>query len=509
MTTATAPSPSPTNFFSSGLCQKVDQLMDILWSGGVNNPATSIEQISYLLFLRLLTERDEQKARIAGKSYKRIFSGKWARFSWNNFVTLTGNQLFTAVREAIESLHELPDLTDTGKLLFQRATLKIFDIPSLKAVINTIHSLDLAEHDGLDLKGDMYEYLLSRLAVSGTNGQFRTPRHIIDMIVKLVDPQPHHRICDPACGTAGFLISAYTHILKKTHGTGRKNFPGGNLTPKQWEFLHDESFTGYDNDADMVKIAIMNLYLHRLEKAKVDHFNPLTTSFAQLGGSGQYPGQTYDIILANPPFSGSIQKESILADINLPTRDTELLFMKWFIDHLNPGGKAGVIVPAGVLFGSTKGAKKVRELLLTECQLHAVIAMPSGIFKPYSGVSTAALIFQKRTAVVPTPSSADSVWFYEMTADGFSLDDKRNEIPANDIPDILARSPDHEESPNSWRVPFSKIIENDYALAAGRYKPTTVEAVSHDKPANILSEVLKLENEIAIQARNLLGEIAK
>ncbi|MGN6371325.1 MAG: N-6 DNA methylase [Phycisphaerae bacterium] len=207
MTAAIAPSPAPSNFFSSGLRQKVDQLMDILWSGGVANPATSIEQISYLLFLRLLTERDEQKARIAGKSYKRIFSGKWSSYAWHNFITLTGQELFSAVRQAIESLHELPDLSRTGQLLFQRATLKIFDIPSLKAVINTIHSLDLAEHDGpngdkIDLKGDMYEYLLSRLAVSGTNGQFRTPRHIIDMIVKLVDPQPHHRICDPACGTA-------------------------------------------------------------------------------------------------------------------------------------------------------------------------------------------------------------------------------------------------------------------------------------------------------------------
>ncbi|MGN6371326.1 MAG: HsdM family class I SAM-dependent methyltransferase [Phycisphaerae bacterium] len=287
----------------------------------------------------------------------------------------------------------------------------------------------------------------------------------------------------------------------------------------------------------MVKIAIMNLYLHHLEKAKIDHFNPLTTSFAQLGGPGQYPGQLYDIILANPPFSGSIQKESILSDINLPTRDTELLFMKWFIDHLNPGGKAGVIVPAGVLFGSTKAAKKIRELLLTECQLHAVIAMPSGIFKPYSGVSTAALIFQKRPTPQGTrsvsagqspnrkegtlpaqaanqpsphtepPSPSESVWFYEMTADGFSLDDKRNEIPANDIPDILARQPDNEESPNSWRVQISKIVEADFSLAAGRYKPVTSETANHDSPADILREVLSLESEISNVGSKLLDQV--
>src|SRR3984893_4496926 len=203
-----------TNFFSSGLRQKVDQLMDILYAGGVNNPMDSIEQISYLLFLRLLTEKDDLLATL-DKKYIRIFSGKWARFAWGNFVTLTGDNLFNAVRDAIESFHELPGLTDTGQLLFNRATLKIYDRPTLRAVIQGIHGLDLAAHDGHDFKGDMYEYLLSKLSASGTNGQFRTPRHIINMIVALVDPQPGQRICDPACGTAGFLISAFTYILRQ------------------------------------------------------------------------------------------------------------------------------------------------------------------------------------------------------------------------------------------------------------------------------------------------------
>ena len=205
---------SPANFFSSGLRQRVDQLMDILYAGGVNNPMDSIEQISYLLFLRLLTEKDEVLASL-DKRYGRIFSGSWARFAWGNFVTLAGDQLFNAVRDAIESLHELPGLTETGKLLFSRATLKIYDRPTLRAVIQGIQGLDLAAHDGHDLKGDMYEYLLSKLSASGTNGQFRTPRHIIDLIVALVNPQPGQRICDPACGTAGFLISAFTHILRQ------------------------------------------------------------------------------------------------------------------------------------------------------------------------------------------------------------------------------------------------------------------------------------------------------
>ncbi|MEO6741048.1 MAG: N-6 DNA methylase, partial [Chthoniobacteraceae bacterium] len=310
---------------------------------------------------------------------------KWARFAWGNFVTLTGDNLFNAVRDAIESLHELPGLTDTGRLLFGRATLKIYDRPTLRAIIQGIHGMDSAAHDGHDFKGDMYEYLLSKLAASGTNGQFRSPRHIIGLIVALVNRQPGQRICDPAYGT--------------------------------------------------------------------------------------YPGILFDIIFANPPFSGKIQDESILADLNynLNTRATELLFLKWIVDHLAPGGRAGVIVPNGVLFGSTNAATALRELLLTECDLQAVISLPSGVFKPYAGVATAALIFQKGT---PT----QSVWFYDITADGFSLDDKRTPIEASDLRDVLAKWPAREEGPNSYRVPIEKIRENAWSLAAGRYKPVTTEA---------------------------------
>jgi type I restriction enzyme M protein len=317
---------APANFFSSGLRQKVDQLMNILFAGGVNNPMDSIEQISYLLFIKMLSERDELLAHINKTKHKSIFDGEFSRCRWGNFVTLTGDELFTAVRSSIERLHELPGLSKTGKMLFERSTLKIFDRPTLRAVIQAIHNMDLAAHDGIDLKGDMYEYLLGKLSASGTNGQFRTPRHIIDMVVAMVDPKPHHRICDPAVGTAGFLVSALSHILRQHTKAGtlaRGVVDGDLLKPKQWEFLEKHAFTGFDNDANMVKIAIMNLYLHKLEQAHIEHFNPLTT--ARPGG---YPGQLYDAILANPPFSGKIQEESILADINLPTRDTELLFLK-------------------------------------------------------------------------------------------------------------------------------------------------------------------------------------
>lgn len=487
------------NFFSSGLRQKVDQLMDILWAGGVNNPMDSIEQCSYLLFLRLLSEKDEILATL-DKKYTRIFSGKWARFAWGNFVSLTGDNLFDAIRDAIESLHELPGLTDTGKLLFNRATLKIYDRPTLRAVIQVIHGLDLAAHDGHDLKGDMYEYLLSKLSLSGTNGQFRTPRHIINLITALVNPQPGQRICDPACGTAGFLISAFNHILRqytKPADLKRELVDGALLKPSQWRFLEEQAFTGFDNDANMVKIAILNLYLHQLEKAQISLMNPLTTGFG-----GIYPGQRFDVILANPPFAGKVQEESILSDLNykLNTRATELLFLKWFIDHLAPGGRAGVIVPNGVLFGSTKAATSLRELLLIECDLQAVVSFPSGVFKPYSGVGTAALIFEKSK---PT----QGVWFYDLTADGFSLDDKRTPIKANDIPDVLAKWPNREEGPNSYRVPIEKICENDWSLATGRYKSVTTEAVKYDAPAEILGDVLKLENEILRRGNALLAQI--
>ena len=487
-----------SNFFSSGLRQKVDQLMNVLYAGGVNNPMDSIEQLSYLIFLRLVSERDEQAAHIE-KGYQRIFSGQWTRYAWGNFVTLTGNELFDTLRGAIEKLHELPSLSQTGKMLFRNATLKIYDRPTLRAVVQIIAGMDLAPHEGRDLKGDMYEYLLSKLSQSGTNGQFRTPRHIIDLIVALVDPQSGLRICDPACGTAGFLISAYTHILRKhtkPADLARGIVDGSFLKPKQWEFLESHAFTGFDNDANMVKIAILNLYLHQLERARIEHYNPLTTT-----QSGQYPGPKYDVILANPPFAGRVQKESILADINLDTRDTELLFLKWFLDHLTDHGRAGVIVPNGVLFGSGKADRKVRELLLTTCDLQAVIALPSGAFKPYSGVGTAIFIFQKGR---PT----ESVWFYELTADGYSLDDKRTAIESNDIPDILATWAGREEGPNSFRVPVEKIRENGWQLMPGRYKPVRLDAVKHDAPADILTDVIRMETEIAKRAEKLLNVIA-
>jgi type I restriction enzyme M protein len=500
------PKTNGANFHSSGVRQKIDQLMDILYAGGVNNPMDSIEQLSYLFFLRLLWEKDEILASL-DKRYKRVFSGGWAKYGWGNFVTLTGDELFESLRGALEKLHELPGLSETGRLLFNRATLKIYDRPTLRAVVQGIAGMDFAAHEGVDLKGDMYEYLLSKLAMSGTNGQFRTPRHIIDMIVGLVQPKPGERICDPACGTAGFLISAFTYILR-THTSKaslkRGEVNGDLLKSPQWKFIEEQTFTGYDNDANMVKIAILNLYLHQLEKANIEFHNPLT-----VGKGSPYPGLTFDVVLANPPFAGKIQQESILSDLNhgLNTRATELLFLKWFIEHLTPGGRAGVIVPNGVLFGSTNAATNLRRLLLTECDLQAVVSMPSGVFRPYAGVATAALVFQKRPKAIKADVADGSVWFYDMTSDGFSLDDKRTPIEANDIPDMLTKWAGREEGPNSYRVPVAKIRENDWSLATGRYKSVITEAVNHDSPEDILRNVLKMENEIVQRGNSLLKQL--
>ena len=370
---------------------------------------------------------------------------------------------------AYESLHELPGLTDTGKLLFSRATLKIYDRPTLRAVIQGINELDLAAHDGHDFKGDMYEYLLSKLSASGTNGQFRTPRHIIDLIVELVNPQPGQRICDPAEGTAGFLISAFTHILRqntKTADLKRGNVDGSMLKPAQWKFLEEQAFTGFDNDANMVKIAILNLYLHQLEKARIEYFNPLTTGFG-----GVYPGQRFDVILANPPFSGAIQKESVLADLDLPTRDTELLFVKWIIDHLADGGRAGIIVPDGVVTGNQKANQKLKDLLLHKCSLDAVISLPAGVFLPYARAKTSILIFSKGK-----PTS--SVWFFDMQADGYTLDDKRLPIPDNDIPEVYSSFYNRASTLKSVSVNYETLRQNDFDLRIGKYFANPVGLVS-------------------------------
>ena len=488
-----------SNFQASGLATQVDQLMDSLYSGGVNNPMDSIEQISYIVFLRLLWERDED-LKFIDNNYKGLFIEEWTDYAWANLINLTGDELFLTIRDAIEKFENLPSLSETGKNLFRQSTLKIHDRPTLRTIVQGVQSMNLSSEGTKDLKGDMYEYLLSKIATSGTNGQFRTPRHIIDLIVKIVDPQPGELICDPAAGTAGFLLSTHDHIL--TNNTSQADLDRGEVTgnllePNQWSFLENQAYTGFDNDANMVKFGIMNLYLHNLEKTRFQMHNSVTTT---LGGS--YPGEKFDVILANPPFAGSVQSESILSDLNhgLNTKATELLFCKWFIDHLNDGGRAGVVVPQGVLTGSSNAHKAIKKSLLENNTLEAVIDLPSGVFNPYSGVSTSIVVFKKG-------GSTKSVWFYKVNADGFTLNANRNPINDNDLPDLIAKFPNREEGDNSVNVDAKTIIDNDYSLNVNNYLIRETEEIEYAHPRELLGEIKGIENQILEQIKVLEQDI--
>lgn len=480
----------PLHFHNSDLKQTVDRIMDELYAGGVNNPMTAIEQVSYLMFLKSLTELDEQQEKLAilsGKKYASIFNGKVSKYGWRVVSRLAGDELYNILTEAFEHLHELPHLSEIGKTLFKQAHLKIYNRPTLRSVVALVDGMDFnnTEKYDTDVKGDLYEYLLNRIAASGANGQFRTPRHIIKAMIALVKPQPSDLILDPACGTAGFLIESYKYILQ-THTnvddlkSGRAT--GDTLTHAQHEFLRTKAINGFDNDADMIKIAIMNLYLHDLAQANVVNFDPLTLPEQQK--------RKYDLILANPPFSGTINRESIQEDIGIDTTKTELLFVKYMLDHLVYGGRCAVIVPEGVLFGGTNAHKKLRETLLDTCKIEAIVSLPAGAFKPYAGVKTAILVFTKG-------GKTDRVWFYDVVGDGFTLDDKRTPDPKNDnLKDLPAAFEKKAEGPHSWFATRAQIMENDSNLSAQRYQPHTAEVVVHEDPKKIIEEVMGLEEEI-------------
>lgn len=485
------------HFTNSDLKQKVDQIMNELFSGGVNNPMTAIEQISYLMFLKSLTEVDEQQGQLAelsGKKHESVFDGHLSKYSWRVVSRLAGDELYNTLSEVFDKLHELPNLSHTGKILFKQAHLKIYNRPTLRSVVSIIDTMDFnnTEKYDTDVKGDMYEYLLNKIASAGTNGQFRTPRHIIKTMVEITKPKPSDLILDPACGTAGFLIESYKYILKTNTSEEEKErgqFTGDKLTPAQHEFLRTKSFHGFDNDAEMIKVSIMNLYLHNLAQSNVVNFDALTLP--------EEKKRKYDLILANPPFSGNVNKDSIQEDIDLSTTKTELLFLKYMYDHLVDGGRSAVIVPEGVLFGSTGAHKKMRELLIDTCHIDAVVSLPSGVFKPYAGVKTAIIFYTKG-------GKTDKVWFYEVTGDGFTLDDKRQADPENNnLKDLATAFEKKEEGSCSWFASREEIVAEEYNLTASRYKILVNQKMDHQDPEDIISDVLKLEKEI-VDGLNLL-----
>lgn len=482
------------------LKSKVDALWDKFWSGGLSNPLSSIEQMSYLIFMKRLEDMDvaEQKKALAQKQpYTSVFEGN-EDCRWSNWKHYPAEKMLTHVRDVVFPF--IKDIHDGEKTLFaEHMKDAVFIIPKpslLQEAVSIIDDLNITAQNK-DTQGDIYEYLLNELKTAGKNGQFRTPRHIIGMIVELVDPDIGDRVCDPACGTAGFLINAYEYIIRKHTSPDMiqqddegefYGLYGDKITDKRgWELVRS-SFYGFDFDSTMVRISLMNMVLHGITTPNITLIDTLSRQYTE--------EDKYTVALANPPFKGSIDKSDINDRLTVKTTKTELLFVERMMNMLQMGGKCGVIVPDGVLFGSSNAHKKLRKLLLEKCQLEAIVSMPSGVFKPYAGVSTAVLVFVKG-------DKTDKVWFYDMEADGYSLDDKRNFIDGKgDIPDIIERFRKRiEENPEDRKgkcffVPFDEIKENGYDLSISRYKEIEYEEIDYDPPEVIIEKIGSVEDQI-------------
>ncbi|MDE6706470.1 MAG: type I restriction-modification system subunit M [Oscillospiraceae bacterium] len=499
---------------------KIDKIWTDIWAGGITNPLTVIEQLTYLMFIRSLDEKEletEEFANLTGETADLIFpqsetgqSMRWSKFKNRDsreIFDLISQRVFPAVKKM--KYGKLPDFNDNGELIevpdreevgqMQTAFTRymdsaVFVIPSPQVLQKIITGLeDLYEHDiaDLDMQGDLYEYMLDKLATSGKNGQFRTPKHIREMMVELIQPTPEDLVCDPACGTAGFLISVAEYIRKHYEGT---------MSEEQWTAFETKSFSGYDTDQTMLRISAMNLMLHSITNPDIAYKDSVSK---QNDISGKFT-----VVLANPPFKGSVDAESINDNLKAVTntKKTELLFLALFLRLLQKGGRCACIVPDGVLFGSSKAHKSIRKEIIENHQLKAVISMPSGVFKPYAGVSTAVLVFVKTGA-----GGTDSVWFYDMKADGFSLDDKRSEVTENDIPDIIARfhnldgEKDRERTEQSFFVSKQEIVENDYDLSINKYKKTEYVAIEYPPTSEIMAELNDLYEDLGGMLEDLKG----
>lgn len=466
---------------------KVGRVWDAFWSGGIANPLEVIEQITYLLFLRRLDDLDilaENKARRTGKPEKLLFGPGQQHLRWSKFKNSEPEVMFATV--ANEVFPFLRALGGDGSTYSEHMKDARFTIPTPALLSKVVDMLDDIPMTDRDTNGDLYEYMLSKIATAGQNGQFRTPRHIIKLMVAMTAPQPGDEICDPACGTAGFLVAA-AEYLRDTH-------PEMLADAAQREHFHHSMFHGYDFDSTMLRIGSMNMLLHGVEAPDIRYRDSLSE-----GASDD--AEKYTLILANPPFAGSLDYEATSKDLQrvVKTKKTELLFLALFLKLLKPGGRAAVIVPDGVLFGSSKAHKELRRMLVEDQKLDGVVKLPSGVFKPYAGVSTAILLFTKTNS-----GGTDHVWFYDVQADGFSLDDKRNPVDANDLPDVLERwalrdgsELQRTRAEQSFCVPKDDIVAQDYDLSINRYKEIVYDEVEHRPPLEIIADIEKLETEIA------------
>ena len=482
------------------LKNKIDGLWDVFAAGGLVNPLDVIEQITYLMFIHDLDESDNRRAKesvMLGLPYSSIFSGEItiderkidrARLKWSAFHDLDAGEMYDVVQKYvfpfIKTLH-----SDKESAYSKYMGDAIFKLPTALLLSKVVDSLDeiyrlMNEAQSVDIRGDAYEYLLSKISQSGRNGQFRTPRHIIRMMVEMMEPGPDAVICDPACGTSGFLVAAGDY-LRETHKTIL-------LDAAQREHYMKRMFTGYDTDRTMLRIGAMNMMIHGVDSPSIAYRDSLSDQNADR--------DKYSLILANPPFKGSLDYDIVSADLLkvCKTKKTELLFLALFLRMLKTGGRCACIVPDGVLFGSSAAHKAIRREIVERNRLEAVVSMPSGVFKPYAGVSTAVLAFTKTGY-----GGTDSVWFYDMRADGFSLDDKRTPVNENDIPDMIARFRNRdaeaarERTEQSFLVPKAEIAANGYDLSINKYKKTDYKPVEYPPTSEILAELRELEAEIA------------
>lgn len=480
------------------LKNKIDSIWTTFWTGGITNPLSVIEQITYLLFIRRLDEIDDRKQRDSsaiGVEYRSIFPSDRPYLKWRKFKSLEASKMYKIVSEEVFPF--IKNLNGNKESAYSKyMNDAIFIIPTPQLLEKVVTGLSELPMDDRDITGDIYEYMLSKVATSGTSGQFRTPRHIIKMMVELMKPSPEDIIADPAAGSAGFLVMTGEYL--------RNNYEELFFDSEKKNHFNNSMFHGYDMDRTMLRIGAMNMMLHGIENPNITYKDSLSEQ--------NIDTNKFTLIMTNPPFKGSLDYEAVSPDLLkvTKTKKTELLFLALFLRMLKPGGRCACIVPDGVLFGSSKAHKVIRKEIIENHKLDAVISMPSGVFKPYAGVSTAIMIFTKTGA-----GGTDKVWFYDMKADGYSLDDKRTPIEENDIPDIIARFHNPEEEFNrkrteqSFFVDKSDIVANDYDLSINRYKEIVYEKVEYDPPAVILDRLDKLNLDIAAKMKELRGLIGE
>jgi len=488
--------------------QKLNRLNDYLWGAGLKDPISRIQQMSFLFFLKMMEEQDialDKEAELTQRPFESIFKGGNEKYRWSNWIHKSGSELYKFVRDEVFTFMEnISDGRENIRRMFFGAKLLIPDEITLKRALDLIDEIDFSQLDA-DVKGDLYEDLLNQIEAAGELGQFLTPRHIIRFIVQMIDPKIGETIYDPACGSGGFLLIAYERIKLKNSDqkliyeyNGVKRGPGDRLSKEQWNFIQNETSYGQDVDPEMVRLTLMNFFLHGLEESDIKRKDTIA------GPEDEEDLRQYDVIMTNPPFAGKVDKERIKKSLPIKSKKTQILFLGHVIDALKTGGRAGIILPEGVLFGSNRDDKGIRRYLLENCDLQALISMPAGVFQPYSGVKTSVLIFTKGK---PTKE----VWFFNIKGDGSSLSKahKFGMQYKNDIPELLKLWTYQEKSNQSWITPIKEIIENDYILSANAYNPNIgAEEKEYREPKVILKELDIISKQIMDQ-KNLIKKFLK